>query len=403
MTATGPAVRASGVDQAPSGKFAFVTNDALCVAADQLHAAHVAVMHEFLEVIRAINRSGQWIHDGSPHFAQWLVARYSVELSTAREWVRMAESLADLPAIDAAVAEGRLSLDQVAPLTRLATPETDEDLASRAQGWTAQQTRALAARARVPKVHDANDAHDKRRLRWWSDDHVLHLKGELPVDQGTLITNVLTRVASDSPPDPERKVYETFEARAADALVELASLHVGDDADADRATVVVHVDAGVLGGDDEGVAELEHGPRIAAETARRLACDCRWQLVVEDGNGDIVRLGRTTRSSPPWLVRQLRRRDRGCRFTGCGRTRWLHAHHVEFWGLGGSTDPDNLALLCGYHHRLIHEGGWKMAMGSEGEVTFFRPSGHRIATRPPPLRADVKRRLIGPDPPPTAA
>ena len=244
MTATGPAGQASGVEQAPSGKFAFVTNDALCVAADQLHAGHMAVMHEFLEVIRAIHRSGQWIQDGSPHFAQWLVARYSVELSTAREWVRMAESLADLPAIDAVVAQGRLSLDQLAPLTRLATPETDEDLASRAQGWTAQQTRALAARAQAPKVTDANDAHDKRRLRWWSDDNVVHLKGQLPVDQGTLITNVLTRMASDSPPDPERKVYETFEARAADALVELASLHVGDDADADRATVVVHVDAG---------------------------------------------------------------------------------------------------------------------------------------------------------------
>jgi len=332
-----------------------------------------------------------------------LVARYSVELSTAREWVRMADALADLPAIDAAVAEGRLSLDQLAPLTKLATSETDEELASQGQGWTAPQTRALAARASSPKVKDVNDAHDRRRLRWWSDEHVLHLKGQLPVDQGTLITNVLTRMASDSPPDPELKVYESFEARAADALVELASLHVGDDADADRATVVVHVDVGVLGGDDEGVAELEHGPRIAAETARRLACDCRWQMVAEDGNGDIVRLGRTTRSTPPWLVRQLRRRDKGCRFAGCGRTRWLHAHHVDFWGMGGPTDPDNLALLCGYHHRLIHEGGWKMAMGTGGEIVFTRPNGQKLATRPPPIRTDVKRRLLGPDPPPTAA
>jgi Domain of unknown function (DUF222)/HNH endonuclease len=332
-----------------------------------------------------------------------LVARYAVELSTAREWVRMADALADLPAIDAVVAEGRLSLDQLAPLTRLATSDTDEDLASQGQGWTAPQTRELAARARAPKVSDVNDAHRKRRLRWWSDQHVFHLKGQLPVDQGNLITSVLTRMASDTPPDPEFQAYEPFDARAADALVELASLHVADDTDADRATVVVHVDAGVLGGDDDGFAELEHGTRIAAETARRLACDCRWQMVAEDGNGDIVRLGRTTRSTPPWLVRQLRRRDRGCRFIGCGRTRWLHAHHVKFWGLGGPTDPDNLALLCGYHHRLVHEGGWKMAMGPGGEVAFTRPNGRKIATGPPPLRAEVKRRLLGPDPPPTAA
>jgi hypothetical protein len=360
-------------------------------------------MREFFGAIHAIDQSRQWVQDGSPNFAQWLVARYSVALSTAREWARMAEALADLPAIDAAVAEGRLSLDQLAPLTRMASVETDAELASQGEGWTAAQTRELAARARAPKVKDVNDAHDRRGLRWWSDRHVLHLKGQFPVDQGTLLTNVLTRMASDSPPDPELKVYESFPARAADALVELASLHVADDADADRATVVVHVDAGVLGGDDHGVAEMEDGPRIAAETARRLACDCRWQLVAEDGNGDIVRLGRTTRSTPPWLVRQLRRRDRGCRFAGCGRTRWLHSHHVAFWGQGGPTDPDNLALLCGYHHRLVHEGGWSMAMGTGGGIIFTRPNGRKIATGPPPLRADVKQRMFGPDPPPTAA
>jgi hypothetical protein len=232
---------------------------------------------------------------------------------------------------------------------------------------------------------------------------VLHLKGQLPVDQGILLTNVLTRMASDAPPDPVLHTYEAFPTRAADALVELASLHVAEDADADRATVVVHVDAGILGGDDDAVAELEGGHRIAAETARRLACDCRWQLVAEDGNGDIVRLGRTSRSTPPWLVRQLRRRDKGCRFVGCGRTRWLHAHHVQFWGTGGATDPDNLILLCSYHHRLIHEGGWTVTMGRGGELAFTRPNGRKVVTGPPPLRDDVRRRMFGPGPPSSAA
>jgi hypothetical protein len=377
--------------------------DGECEAAGQLHAIIVAAQRQLMDKIRIIDLSKVWVQDGAPSMEQWVVAYFSVSLHTAREWVRTAHALAELPAIASAADQGLFSFEQLSSLTRLATPETDEDLASRAQGWTVAQTDSLAARHRAPKVKDVDDAHRARRLTWWADDHLLHLKGQLPVDQGVLLTNVLSRMASDAPPDPVLNTYEPFPARAVDALVELASLHVAEDADADRATVVVHIDAGILGGDDDAVAELEDGPRIAAETARRLACDCRWQLVAEDGNGDIVRLGRTTRSTPPWLVRQLRRRDKGCRFRGCGRTRWLHAHHVEFWGKGGSTDPDNLALLCGYHHRLIHEGGWTVTMGTGGELVFTRPDGQKIATGPPPLRPDVRRRMFGPDPPPSAA
>ncbi len=403
MTANDPAGWVGSEGLAAPGLASGPTADERCHAIDQLHAVIVAAQRQLLVEIRGYDESKAWVHDGSPDMAQWLVARLSIEQSTARTWVRMARALSELPAIDAAVAEGRFSLDQLAPLTKLATPDTDDALASDAQRWTAAQTRELAARARAPRVKDVNEAHSRRRLSWWSDDHTLHLRGRFSVDHGTLLTNVLTRLASDAPPDPELHVFEPFPARAADALVELASLHVADEADADRATVVVHVDAGVLAGDDDGIAEMENGPRIAAETARRLACDCRWQLVAEDGNGDIVRLGRTTRSTPPWLVRQLRRRDRGCRFAGCGRTRWLHAHHLEWWGRGGPTDPDNLALLCGYHHRLVHEGGWRMAMGKTGAIVFTRPNGRTLGTGPPPMRADVRQRLFGPGPPPAAA
>ncbi len=389
----------------PGGPAGPVTSDDLSEAISQLHAAEVAVHLRMLRVIRTYDQCRMWMQDGAATMAQWLVARLGVSPTTASEWVRVANALEGLPAIEAVATEGRLSWDQLAPLTRMADGDSDEALAEQGPGWTAAQTRELAARARAPRIEDANDAHRNRRLRWWSDQHMLHLKGELPIDAGTLLTKALNRIASDAPADPTTKVFEPYEARAADALVELASLQVATDADADRATLVVHADVAALSGDDDAMAELEDGPRIAAETARRLACDCRWQLVAEDGDGDIVRLGRTTRQIPPWLVRQLRRRDRGCRFAGCGRTRWLHGHHVHHWTKGGPTDPDNLVLLCGYHHRLVHEGGWSIEMHEAGRATFVRPTGQRISTRPPPLRPDVQRRLfgIGPDPPPAAA
>ena len=41
---------------------------------------------------------------------------------------------------------------------------------------------------------------------------------------------------------------------------------------------------------------------------------------------------------------------------GCGATRGLHAHHIRHWEDGGSTELDNLVLVCPYHHRLHHRG-----------------------------------------------
>jgi hypothetical protein len=157
--------------------------------------------------------------------------------------------------------------------------------------------------------------------------------------------------------------------------------------------MVIHAEPVVLGGGD-GLAEIEGGPQIAGETARRLACDARWQLVAEGPSGEALGLGRQRRQVPRWLARQLRRRDRGCRFPGCARARWLHAHHLIHWAEGGPTDPANLAMLCGHHHRLIHEGGWRIEGHPGDELGFVHPGGQVLTTRPPPLRPEVRERLL---------
>jgi len=99
---------------------------------------------------------------------------------------------------------------------------------------------------------------------------------------------------------------------------------------------------------------------------------------------------------PPGLNRQIRRRDRGCRFPGCERTRWVHAHHLVHWASGGPTDLDNLATLCGYHHRLVHEAGWKIEGSPNGELIFIRPDGRPYQPRPDALRRETRQRLIDP-------
>jgi len=190
--------------------------------------------------------------------------------------------------------------------------------------------------------------------------------------------------------------------RRADALVALCSARMAADPDPDRATVVIHAPLEALASGTGG-CELESGPVIHPETARRLACTGRVQVVVEDGAGDPIRLGRMRRQPPAWMVRQLRYRDRECRFPGCGSRRFTQAHHIVWWDRGGTTDLDNLVLVCTFHHRLVHEYGWSVRREPDGQIRWFRSDGtpYRAGPGPPPddtdpRRAEVVDRHAGP-------
>jgi hypothetical protein len=126
--------------------------------------------------------------------------------------------------------------------------------------------------------------------------------------------------------------------------------------------------------------ELDDGARVAPETTRRLACDCSVVSIVES-NGKPLSVGRKTRSVPSSIRRALRRRDRGCRFPGCERTRWVDAHHIHHWADGGHTKLDNLVTLCRHHHRLLHEGGFhiRRRAGYPDDLVFVGPDGRRLA------------------------
>jgi HNH endonuclease len=54
-------------------------------------------------------------------------------------------------------------------------------------------------------------------------------------------------------------------------------------------------------------------------------------------------------------------------------------HHLKPWAQGGRTDLENQVLLCFWHHRMVHEGGWRLARLETGELMLVRP--------PPELRS----------------
>ena len=123
------------------------------------------------------------------------------------------------------------------------------------------------------------------------------------------------------------------------------------------------------------------------ETARRLACDASRIDAEEDAVGHVLNIGRKTRTVPPAIRRALEIRDPGCRFPGCTTHRYVDAHHIRHWADGGETSLRNLVLLCRYHHRLLHEGGFALQLRDDGKLLFFRPDGVPVPEVPAPVWA----------------
>ncbi len=123
------------------------------------------------------------------------------------------------------------------------------------------------------------------------------------------------------------------------------------------------------------------GIRVSAETARRLACDAAKVTMHHGPAGEVLNVGRRTRTLSPALRRALAARDRHCRFPGCTATR-CDGHHIRHWARGGATALDNLVLLCRRHHRAVHEEGFRVTLGDDGEAHFFRPDGEPLPEAP---------------------
>jgi hypothetical protein len=153
--------------------------------------------------------------------------------------------------------------------------------------------------------------------------------------------------------------------------------------------IVVHLDQAVLGPDGAREAYLDDGTRVSAETFRRVSCDAALVAVTTGQAGEVLNVGRKTRVVPAAIRRALWSRDRGCRFPLCSNRRYVHAHHAHHWVNGGPTSLDNLVLLCGFHHRLLHEGGFRMSMDADSGPRFFAPHGQEILTVPAPASPPI--------------
>lgn len=336
-----------------------------------------------LELIGELDHREPWGAFGCKSCAHYLNWKCGIALGAAREKTRTARALRELPAIHEAFRAGRISYSKVRALTRVATPENENDLLEIAFGGTASHVETVVRHYRQMQAAEDPAAvfHSRELTCYFDDDGMLVIQGRLAADQGAIFMQAMDTLRE--PPD-KHEIDDTYRSNAADALAQMAELalreQTGSSRTADHYQVRIGVSAETLLNQAVDYAKpgsapaIDNGPTISLQTLQRLGCDCSVVSVIEDREGNPLSVGRKTRTVPPALRRALDRRDGGCCFPGCTQTRHLDAHHVTPWSQGGKTELANLVLLCRKHHTWLHEGGYGMQV-TEGGLQFTTPRG----------------------------
>jgi len=248
-------------------------------------AAHLnAATCRWLLLVAEFDRRSGWLVWGCRSCADWLSLRCGVALGSAREQVRVARRLCELPLVLEAFGQGRLSYSKVRAVTRVASADSEPELLELALHATAAQLERIVRSYRgvlAAQVEHANAVHAERYFSWsWDDDGSPVLSARLALEDGALVLAALEagrdRLWSASAPAPEESsegansagAGEGEKAAAGRANVDalawvaeaaLASPEAGRSG-GDRYQLVVHTEADALAGGD-GHSELEHGPR----------------------------------------------------------------------------------------------------------------------------------------------
>ena len=339
--------------------------DALFEELAELTGQRNAIDGRIVEIVAEIDRDGLAGSTGVrslPALVAWKIGASNKNATTI---ATVAHRLAEFPRCAQSLREGRVSLDQIGVIAQHAATGSDDHYAQLIENATVNQLRTAVKLEPRPdpepepeappepactinkttgadgsccyritltaieaaKFDAALQSHHDGLFNAWKADH--------PADT--------TPAPAQRPPMPT--LGDAFLQLVADSW----------DAEATRrphsqhTTVVVHVDV------KDRVGALHLGPLLSDAERQHLTCDATCEVWFER-DGQLIGAGRTTRQINRRLRRALQHRHPTCAVPGCGATRGLHAHHIIHWEDGGTTELDNLVLVCPYHHRLHHRG-----------------------------------------------
>lgn len=362
-----------------------------------------------LKAISAAQRSHVGTADGLVDAGAWLARESRQSGTEAARNVLLAKSMEALPTAGGALAAGSISIkhaEVIANAAKQLPAELSAAEHARVEATLTEQAKAVdpptlrKSSRRAVEIAGRSivegDDHENRLTR--TAEEVALLKTRLAMhdnEDGTItghftvptFAGSILRKAVQQITAPRReaaraaredgRTWTKTEDYGADwphkyglALVELLE-HLPTDRLHGKvaATVVVTMDLEQLRHQLK-VATTDLGEEISAEKARQLACNAGLVPAVLGGASVPLDLGRANRFFSEAQRTVLATQYESCATAGCDRPyAWSELHHQNPWQHGGETDLDMAIPLCGFHHRMIHDDGYRHAIGRAPDGT----------------------------------
>ena len=328
--------------------------------------------------------------DGTRSLKEWIAGRLDLQGRTAGDLAVLAQ--AEPGPIMSGLTAGVTSVDRAAATVRLANTGVDQSVLERAEGIAVGQLGQLAARHRRMTPVDEAAAFRGRRL--WFQPNLGNTFGVgsfamTGTDMDAVIDAVDQRADEIiNPDDPNRP---SLEQRRVDALVSLAlDATAPCTRDNNNQEVLAprrlkaHIfidatDAHMTSGEAGALSRC--GIKVGPNTLEEILCIGETQTTLVTGDGLMA-----VRTDGDRLSNRLREfvffRDGGCTADGCASRYRLEPHHIQHQHNHGDHKPDNLTLLCWFHHHIvIHQEGFTIDPESPPKRRRFHAPG---ITRAPP-------------------
>jgi hypothetical protein len=353
---------------------------------------------ERLRRLAEIDRRGSYGRDGHLSPAAWLAAKFRVAWGYARQQVRMARALEEMPGTRRALEEGEVSMSAARVLieAREVDPEAFRDVEG-----------ALVEAARIHPIGELTKVSrywrqaaeqeaasgGEEKLRGQRRLHIsttfmgmVQIDGTLDPETGATVIAALGAIV-DAEARTGVEDDRTPAQRRVDALGEVCrgwlDLAERPVVAGEKPHVTVTVGAETLRDGKGQPCEMDEVGPVDPQVARRITCDASISRVITAGRSEPLDVGRRTPVVSHAQRRAVVMRDGHCQFPECERPHaWCDAHHIVHWADGGATDLRNLILLCRRHHRSVHaRDGFRLEIVDD-RPAFMRRDGSLLRAPP---------------------
>ena len=323
------------------------------------HAAHGVLWAHQLRALRQLDLAQVALADGCRTMVDWVASRLDLPHRQARDLLTLAH--AGNAEIERLLAEGEIGLERAVVLAKLVLAGVTEDELSRAMGLDLAGLSRLLERRRHLTSAAETASFESRHLAWQRtlDASGLRFWGEMFGVDAEVWEKAIVQRADEFLQHPKLARRQLH----ADALASICADSLSGGTEGRTVTLAeIFVDATLAqpSGGEAGVT-LVSGTRVGPNTLAEILCGGQAQVIVVDGDGRPLGASQRGDTIPPAVRAAVWRRDQGmCTIDGCPSRYRLQPHHILARYRGGDHHPDNLTLLCWFHHHIvIHQLGYE--------------------------------------------